>query len=285
MAVTQVSDLASLFNTIYERAVFVAREANLMANLVTNVSATGWMTRKVPLRPQITAVAVGETEDFNSPTTFGKSNLATLTPGEIAAQVVLTDQDQETDPDSARMDAERELGMAVATKIDVDLLSLFTSFTTDKGTGAGSACTFASFAAGVSVVNNITKRSDGNAIAVLHPYHWHDIWLELGKPAATYPNLDAITTQALQDYYVTTLLGGVRIFTSSNISVDASDDAISGIFTRSAIYLDTRRPMRMEPERDASARAWELNVNAGYAYGLVRSTYGVKYTADALAPA
>jgi hypothetical protein len=285
MAVTQVSDLSSLFNTIYENAVFVAREANLMTGLVSNVSATGWMTRKFPIRPQITAVSVGETEDFNSPTTFGASSLATLTPGEIAAQVVLTDQDQETDPSGARTQAEFELGMSVATKIDVDLLGLFTSFSTDKGDGANATATFAKFAAGCSVVRNTTKNSDGQPIAVLHPYHWHDFWLELGKPAATLPNLDDVTSQALRDYYMTTLMGGVRIFTSSNIATDGSDDAISGIFTRSAIYLDTRRPMRFEPQRDASARAWELNVNAGYAYGLVRSTYGVKFTADATAPA
>lgn len=171
MAVTQVSDLASLFNTIFERALFVAREQNLMSSLVTNVSGTGFMTRKVPVRPAISAVAVGETEDFNSPTTFGKSNLATLTPGEIAAQVVLTDADQETDPDNAADDAARELGGAVATKIDVDLLGDFASFTTDKGDGAGSAATFAKFAAGCSVVRFTTKNSDGGLIAVLHPYH------------------------------------------------------------------------------------------------------------------
>jgi hypothetical protein len=284
MAVTQLSDLNGLFNTIYERALFVAREANLMTNLVTNKSATGWMDRNISIRPQISAVSVGETEDFNSPTTFGKNTLATLTPGEIAAQVVLTDRDMETDPDGARTDAEFEMGMSIATKIDVDLLSTFADFTTDKGDGANATATFAKFAAGVAVVNNVTKRSDGNAAAVLHPYHWHDLWLELGKPAATMPNLQEVTVQALRDYYITTLLGGVRIFTSSNISVDASDDAISGIFTRSAIWFDTRRAVRMEPERDASARAWELNINAGYAYGLVRSTYGVKFTADATAP-
>lgn len=284
MAVTQVSDLNSLFNTIYERALFVAREANLMTNLVRNVSATGWMNRVVPIRPQISAVSVGETEDFNSPTTFGKSSLATLTPGEIAAQVVLTDQDLETDPDNARMDAEMELGMAVATKIDVDLLGTFSSFSTDAGDGANNAATFEKFAAGVAIVNNVTKRSDGAAAAVLHPYQWHDLWLELGKPAATLPNLDQVTVQALRDYYITTLLGGVRIFTSSNIDVDANSDAIGGIFTRNAIWLDTRRAVRMEPERDASARAWELNINAGYGYGLVRSTYGVKFTTDAAAP-
>ena len=51
MAVTQLSDLNSLYNTIYERAVFVAREANLMTGLVTNVSASGWMRMAGRWRP------------------------------------------------------------------------------------------------------------------------------------------------------------------------------------------------------------------------------------------
>ena len=284
MAVTTVADLSGLFNTIYERALFVAREANLMTGLVNNVSATGWMNRVVPIRPQVTAISVAETQDFNSPTTVGKSALATLTPGEIAAQVVLTDRDVETDPDSARMDAEMEMGMAVATKIDVDLISLFTSFATDKGGGAGNSATLTDLAAARAVVQNTSKGSDGPISAVMHPYQWHDIWVELGQPAATYTNLQDFTTQALRDYWVANLVG-VNIYTSSNISVDTGDDAIGAVFTRNAMWLDTRRAIRMEPERDASARAWELNINAGYAYGLVRSTYGVKFTTDAAEPA
>ena len=46
MAISTVSDLNSLFNLIYEDAVFVAREQNLMVNLVRNFSARGWMSRK-----------------------------------------------------------------------------------------------------------------------------------------------------------------------------------------------------------------------------------------------
>lgn len=285
MAVTTVSDLNGLFNTIYERALFVAREMNLMAGLVDNRSATGWMNRVVPIRPAITAVSVTETQDFNAPTTFGKSTKATITPGEVIAQVVLTDRDLETDPDNAQMDAERELGGAIATKIDVDLLSLFTSFTTDKGDGANATATFAKWAAGVAVVRYNKAGQFGAIQSVLHPYHWHDLWLELGKPAATYTNLQDVTTQALRQYFVQELLGGIRIYTTSNISVDANADAISGIFGTQAIMLDTRRPTRMEPERDASARAWELNINAGYGYGIVRDEFGVKFTADATEPA
>lgn len=285
MAVTTVSDLNGLFNTIYERALFVAREMNLMANLVENRSATGWMNRVVSTRPAITAVSVAETQDFSSSTTFGKDTKATLVPGEVIAQVVLTDRDVETDPDSARTDAERELGGAVATKIDVDLLGLFPSFTKDKGDGTNTTATFAKFAAAVAVVRYNKAAQYGPINAALHPYHWHDLWLELGKPAATFANLSDVTVQALRDYYMATLLGNVRIFATSNIAVDANADAVSGIFGQQAIMLDTRRAVRMEPERDASARAWELNISAGYAYGVVRDEFGVKFTADATEPA
>jgi hypothetical protein len=173
MAVTTVADLNSLFNTIYDRALFVARDMNLMTNLVTNVSATGWMQRVVAIRPQVTAISVNETQDFNAPTTMGLTSHATLTPGEIAAQVVLTKRDIETDPWGAQQAAQMELGMAMATKIDVDLIGLFSSFGTDKGDGAGGTATFENFAAGVAVTNYNSKQSDGGVSAVLHPYHWH----------------------------------------------------------------------------------------------------------------
>ena len=112
-----------------------------------------------------------------------------------------------------------------------------------------------------------------------------DLWVELGRPAATYANVADITVQALREYLVDRLLN-VSIYTSSNIDVDASDDAISGIFHASALAFDSRRAPRLEPERDASLRAWELNMTAGYGYGLgPRPTFGVKFTADATEPA
>ena len=283
MAVTQLSDLNSLFNTIYERALFVAREMNLMAQLVDTRSASGWMNRVVPIRPAVAAASVNETEDYNSPTTFGKSAKATLTPGEVIAQVVLTDRDMETDPDSAVGDATIELGAAIATKVDVDLLALFDSFTTDKGDGAGSAATLSNISAGISVLGNNKARQYGRVNVVLHPYHWHDIWIELGQPSTNFPASE-LANQALRDYYVSNMLAA-DWYTSANISIDASDDAVSGLFTRPALMLDTRRAARFENERDASARAYELNVTAGYAVGVVRQEFGVGFTADATEPA
>jgi hypothetical protein len=60
---------------------------------------------------------------------------------------------------------------------------------------------------------------------------------------------------------------------------------ISGVFAPQAIAFDVRRAYRVEPERDASLRAWELNATMVYAYGLgPRPTWGVSMTSDATAP-
>lgn len=281
MAVTTTTALGGLFSSIYEDALFVARETNIMTALVTNYSATGWMTRNISERPQITAASVAEGVDYASPSTFGKTPKANLSPGEVIAQVVITDQDIDTDPNDVRRDASTELGAAIAAKIDSDLCSSFSSFTTDKGTGAGNAATIASFAAATAVLRN--RHVQNPIYVVAHPYHWHDVFVQLGQPAANYSLLGDIANQALRDYFVGRWIN-VLWFTSSNITVDGSDDAISGVFSPQALAFDSRRAPRLEPERDASLRAWELNMTAGYAYGARRSTYGVKYTADATEP-
>ena len=284
MAITKYSDISAYINTIYERSLFVVRDMNLMSGLVTNYSAQGWMARTLSTRPQLTAETVADGVDYSNPQSFGKSTVGTLTPQEAIAQVILTDRNVETDPDGSRNDAAMELGMTIASKIDTDLCSVFDSFATDKGDGAGNTATIANFGAAVAVVRNNMKRG-GQVFAVFHPYHWHDIWVELGQPAATYANMADLTSQAMRDYYVGSLLGIQQIYTSSNVTDLGGDDFVSGVFAREAIALDTRRAYRLEPERDASLRAWELNATAGYAYGLgPRPTFGVGFTADAAEP-
>jgi hypothetical protein len=79
-------------------------------------------------------------------------------------------------------------------------------------------------------------------------------------------------------------VAGVDIFVSANVSTSGSD-AYSGMFSRDAIAFDLRRDFRLEPERDASARAWELNATMLYAHGVWRPAFGVTILADATTPA
>lgn len=280
MAVSTIAGLNSLFNTIYDDALMIAREQNLMSNLVTVTGATGWADRVISTRPAITAVTVAETEDFNAPTTFGLTSKATITPTEAHSQVVMTQRDVETDPHQAMRMASIELGGSIATKVDVDLVTLFASATTDKGDGAGSAATLANMAAAISVLRYNKATQYGNLVAVWHPYHWHDFFVELGQPAATYPNLGDATNAAIREFWVSNLYA-CQHYISANIAIDGNDDAVSGVFVRDALMLDVRRPMNFEDERDASARAWEMNCNMGYGTGIVRQEFLMGFTADA----
>lgn len=281
MAISTTSELNSLFNDIFEDARFIAREMNIMSNLVRVFNATGWMDRKLSKYPEVSAQQVAEGVDFASPTTFNKTLEATLSPFEIMSQVILTDRRIDTDPQSARQDAATELGNSLATKMDKDLVGTFPSFTRDKGPGAGAAATIAKVAAGLSVLRNTPTPNP--IYVVMHPYGWLDIWTELGQPASEKAFLGDIANQALRDFFVGRWLN-VLWFTSSNIAVDGSDDAVGAIFNPMAIGLDVRKAPTLEPERDASLRAWELNASAGYAKGVIRDEYGVKYTHDATEP-
>ena len=281
MAITTTSDLNALFNTIYEDALLVAREQVIMTNLVSNYGAKGWMARTFKSRPAASAVAVAESEDFAQATTFGASSVGTLTPGEIMSQVILTDRDIETDPDDARTQAVTELGNAIANKIDTDLLADF-SLLTDKGPGAGNSATIGKFAACISILRN--AKVPNPIQIVLHPYAWHDIWVELGQPATQKALLGELANKALQDFFLGNWLMA-DWWVSANIAVDADADVINGVFNPQSLAFDSRKAPKLEPERDASKRAWELNYSAGYAHGLGRRpTFGVAYKCDATEP-
>lgn len=284
MAITTTTALNSLYNQIYNRAITVAREMNLMLSLVSQFSANNFFTRNLVTRPALTVSTVSEGVDYANPETFGKTLVGTLTPQEKIGQVILTDISIMNDGENSVQQAGTELGMALATKIDTDLTSVFSSFATDVGPGAGATATLAKVAVGISVLTNRFAKQDGVINVVLHPYQWHDIWSELGQPAATKVLLGDVANEALRQYTVGSFIGA-NWYVSANIATDASDDAVGGIFTRSAIAFDSRIAPYMENERDASLRATELNLVAGYAYGLgERPTFGVKYTSDVTLP-
>jgi len=164
--------------------------------------------------------------------------------------------------------------------IDSDLVDLFSGFTTDKG-AAGSALSIARCAKAISKLR--ANKAPNPLYFVLHPYGWHDIWLELDQPSTNQAFLGDVANQAMREFYVGNWMAA-QWFISANIDVDDDDDAVSGCFHREALALDTRKPPTLEPERDASKRAWELNLYAWYAVGERRDSYGVGLTHDATEP-
>lgn len=282
MAFTQVSDIQSptdYIQSIYEDALFVAREQNLMSSLVTNYTGQGVAPRVSSEYSSATIAAVNDDDDLSSQS-FAPTVLSTLTPSEVGAQYLITDQRLESDPMGVQQAAALELGSAMATKIETDLIGNFSSFTGGTAGAAGSTMTWDYFFAAVSQLR--AQKAPAPYYAVLHPYQIHD----LAKAAAvtgTINNVPNFGDEVMRNRFFM-MAAGCMVFESANLTPDASDDVTAGIFSPLALALDVRRAPRIEPERDASRRATELNLSSVYAHGVWRPKYGVQLISDASTP-
>ncbi len=102
-------------------------------------------------------------------------------------------------------------------------------------------------------------------------------------PGATVTNSPTLQDEVARNFFVGNV-SGVDIYTSANISIITGTDAYCAMFSREALALDIRRAPRLEAERDASARAWELNMTAVYAHGVWRPTWGIQGIFNAATP-
>lgn len=280
MPLNTYSDISTFVTTIYEDALFVARDNNVMAALVSTFNdRMGLAPRTGSEYGSVTINTVGESDDMVSQS-FTPSVLSTLTPTEKGAQFFLTDSRIESDPFGVQADASTELGVGLAQKVETDLLALTSSFTGGTIGAVGTAPTWGWF------FGALTKLRAQNApmpyYCVLHPNQWHYLGTAV-VPAGTHTNAPAFQDQVMQNFYVSTV-GGVNIFVSSNVTLSGGTAATGGMFARPAIALDWRRAPRLEPERDASRRGWELNISTVYAAGVWRPKFGVQMISNAASP-
>jgi len=168
------------------------------------------------------------------------------------------------------------LGHAIATKMDKDLLALFSGFSSGLG-AAGAEITVADlFKAQATLrANKVT----GNLAAVLHPFQAYQIKAGLTNTFAN-PNGGDAQNAAMINGYVGTI-AGIDVYESANLTVDANDDAVAAVFAPEALAIAMKRDFGIESQRDASLRAFELNATAAYGVAELDDTFGVKITADA----
>jgi hypothetical protein len=282
MAISTTAELNALYNNIYEDALVTLREENMMVsnNLVTQYSATGYAVRTISKFSKAAVTTKPEGVDAANAIKFNKTSAATFTPAVSMAQFLLTDEMRQTDTqENIETAASDELGAAIAEDVDVKIMSDFPSFTASKGT-AGSALSYGHIGAAMAVLRNAKIR--GSRSVVLHPYQWQDIWVELAKPATNYAFLGDTASEALRRYFVSNLEGATWMV-SANVYTSGTD-ATGGVFAQEALGYDEREAYYIEPERDASLKAIELNAALGYAHGIIRNEAGVKILSDITEP-
>lgn len=276
------STLDDLYEDIVAEALFTANERSVMRPLVTeyDMSGTKGMTTSVPIYPTVTASAVAEATDLSN--TAVSTSEATMTLGEHGVMVTLTDFSRDTSFRDVATDIGKMLGEAIAKRMDQDLLTLFSSFssaTPDHQIGAaGSEITAANLFQSSALLR--IQSAPGSAVAVVHPGHAYELKSILTNSFAS-TNLSDLGNEALRKGFIGEF-AGMQVFESANIAVDGSDDAVAGVFSKEAIGLAIRNDLKLEFERDASLRATEIVATGVWGEGVLKDTYGVGITADTL---
>jgi hypothetical protein len=274
------SDIAAFVQTVYERSMLMIRENTLATGLVTvYTDRSGTAARSNSEYGTASIGNIGETDDLTSQA-FTPSVLSTLTPAEAGGQFFVTDLRRETDPNAVLADAETELGMATADKVDRDIFSNFSSLTGGTVGASGTAITWGYF--GAMLARLTAQKAPRPYVFVCHPFQWHALAKAVGPANERTNTPEYLMEEVARNFYVRTY-SGVDIFVTSNVPL-SSTDAYCAMFSRQAIAYDLRRAARLEPERDASRRGYELNMTIVYGHGIWRPKFGIQGIFDATAP-
>lgn len=278
------SDVSSIAQSMQENAVFAVREVGTMQKLILGFSdMSGLNPRKGYEYNKGTAQQVAEADDLTSKA-FTPALKETLTPYEIGLQFFVTDSRAESDlPENIIRDGALELGLAAADKIESDLIGDLASLTGGTIGAAGTAITWGYLAAAIAQARNANKSNSIPLSAVVHGYQWS----VLAKSASVAGASVAAVAPGFQEEltrsgYVASFMG-VPIY-QVWAAADGDGDFTGGVFRRECLAIDWRRPVRIEPQRDASRRGMEYNMSAVYAHGVWRPALGVQMIFDAAAP-
>ena len=132
---TTSSTLSELYTEIVAEALFVAQEASVLRNLVTNYNITGQGKEiSVPIYAAVSAAAVAEATDLSN--TEVNPTEATFTASEHGVMTTLTDLGASTASRNVAADIGKLFGNAIAKRMDQDIIALFDGFSTVVGTNS-----------------------------------------------------------------------------------------------------------------------------------------------------
>lgn len=279
MATTTSSLTQELYANIVQSALYTLSENTVIRPLVRNYDMTGTpgLTAQVPIYPALTAGDLTEGTDISVPTSFDTTS-ATITALEKGVLVTLTDLSKESASEDVAAAIGRQIGDAMAVKVDTDLAALFSGFSNSVGSGAAEITVDDFFKAAAILRNN---KAPGPYVSVIHPYQAYQIKKQITNAGSTMShNLSDVGNVALRDGFVGRL-AGIDIFESTVISGDSAGAYVGAVMTQDALGYMVKRSMRIEEQRDASLRATEIVGSMAYGVKEIFDVYGVKLLGDA----
>ena len=276
---TTSSTLSELYTNITQEAIFTFQETSVMRPLVTLYPLMGsGKVAEVPVYPAISAAAVNEATDLSN--TAVNPTSATITASEIGVMTTLTDLGANSASRNVGADIGKLFGEAIAKKVDTDLCGLFSSFTTNTAGAAGTELTADLLFKAQAQLRTLSVPAP--YYAVFHPKALFNLKKTLTQAgySGTATAISEIGNEALRNGYIGRI-AGIDVFENANLSIDASDDSVGGVFHPQSIGLAMKEDFKVETQRDASLRATEIVASIVYGKAVVKESFGVAVTTDA----
>jgi hypothetical protein len=279
------SDISGTINFIHDSAMAVARMANLLAPTVTQKSAIGMFDRKVW---EWNALSFSEhTEESDEASqVFDKDMLASLTPKNYHGRADLTDERVASDPDGILAAAALEFGSASARHVDESIAALFgtTGWGGTIGSGVSSTISWRSITKAYALLVNKGIPVGAPVFCALHPYQWEVLLAASSIAAASVAVAPGFQDAMMASNFFRHPAAYGVTFAVTNAPQISGTAAYGLLYSPLAIALDTRKPFGIEPQRDASKQAWELNASMWYVAGQWRPDFGVCLYHNAATP-
>lgn len=272
MAVSNTTTLNDLLPSIVAEALFVASEKSIMRGLVRNYTLAPGQgkTVTVPIYPKVTAA--GLTEATAPSSTTISTDGATLTVSEVGLLATVSDLAIMASSSNVVSDIGRLMGEAIARKIDTDLLSNIKNFATTVG-GASTAATPALIFQAIAKLRSQGYDTANDCAIVLHPNVAYDVASTLTSTFAAPASM--IGNDALRNGFMG-LLGGVPVYQSSLVeTITSAGDYACGVFHKDALGLAMMQDIKIETQRQAGVRGYDIVGSAIYGHGELYDLAGV----------
>jgi len=285
MATTYTSDITGLYSNIVQSALYTLNEQTIIRPVVRNYDMTGTpgLTAQVPIYPALSAAAVAEGTDLASTISTFTTSSKTLTASEVGVMVELSDLAAESANEDVAAAVGRQIGAAMAEKVDTDLAGLFSGFSNVVDKSSAAVTVQDIFKAAATLKANKADQN-GAFVCVLHPYQAYDIKQQLTNAGATMNHsLSDVGNVALLNGFIGRI-AGVDIFESTVVTgADSAGSYFGAVMTQDALGYMVKRSMRIETERNASKRSLEIVGSMAYAVSELFDEYGVAIKSDASA--
>lgn len=241
-------------------------------------------TVKIPKADKFTAAAVAEgTELTNTALT---SSSVTIQASEVGIQATVTDVLEVVDIPAAHGARLRQLGRAMADKLDVDITALFDGFSNGVGS-TGVNLSIANILDAIFTLENADAASLGQIVGVLHPRQAADIREAVDADSGqAYAGVAGARGAQLGPAPGPGFFGawfGIPFYMSTNVpTANLGADRAGGIFIADyALGMVTKWAARVEAMRWPPIRGIVLTASAMYGVGEIEDSAGVEVITDA----